>query len=242
MNELGCPDGIITIVAGRDYGDGYPEGIIISEIYGKLLVSDAEDIQKMLNDPDHGLDMLPDLINMSTETECNAVEVKCRVWWEHDDQMWQFDVIEYITDGITYSTVEEYTASQTTLWNEMVSRNTPTVPFLMMEDKATKVELDDVAKVEMHEYKGIKFITHLHVFAGELGKSFASSELLSGCTISTMRCAPDRIRAIADFHNDVDRIGILNIYARVSKTLSEIHDIYPISLNEWFVHDFPKVR
>lgn len=237
MNELGCPDGIIIVVAGRDYGDGYPDGIIISEIYGKLSVLDAEDIQKMLNVPDYGLDMLPDMINMSTEHQCNTVDVKCEVWWEHDNQMWEFDVKEYIVDGITYSTIEEYTAAQTVLWNEMVRRNTPRIPFLMMGDKATKVELNDSAEVEMHEYKGIEFITHRHVFGGELGKSFTASELLSGRTISTIRYAPDRIRAIADFHNEVDRIGVLGIYARVSKTLTEIHDTYPISLDEWFAGD-----
>lgn len=211
----------ITIVAGRDYGDGYPDGVIITEIYGKLTLADVEDIQEMLNKPHHGLDLPPDLIEMSTETECNSVEVKCSVWWEHDDQIWEFDIEEYIVAGVTYSTIEEYTAAQSILWNKMVSKNTPNIPFLMC-DKTTKVELMDAAEVETHEYKGIKFITHRHVFGHEIGDSFTASELLSGCTVSTVLYAPDRIRAIAHFHDDVDRIGILRVYAQVSKTLAAV--------------------
>lgn len=222
------------IVVGRDYGDRYPDGIIITEIYGKMSLADVEDIQKMFNDREDGISLPPDLTSMSTE--CNTTEVKCSVWWNHDSKMWDFNEEEYIVDGVVYPTIEEYTTSHSVLWNKLVAKNAPTIPFVMVSDKATKVELDDDAEVELHEYMGIKFITHRVVENHEFGDTFVSTDFLTGCVLPEVyyRGAPDRVRAIARFHDEVDRIGVLRMYAQVSKTLDEVHDIYPISIGEWF--------
>lgn len=226
------------IVVYRDYGDGYPDGVIIHGIYGKLSINDIQDIQEMLNG-EYGISMPLD--PSVPVNEHGSVGAKCYVWWEPGDDEsptgWMFEIYGYVLDNrlgdevVVYKTLDEYIRSQIDAWERANPYTMLPEPFALMRvvDSNIKVELD-MSDLHYHTYLGIEFVTYHSVQPND--GTIVSAERMSGCSLQTTH-APDRERAVAWFHDDVDKLGVMYVHQKVSNAMEECKDADIVTVEEY---------
>ena len=200
----------VTVVAWRDCGDGYPNGVVIYGINGEIGPEDAIEIQKAMNDDVYGVG-----VQIPTDPYNGVVGVECEVWY---DDMWTWDIVGIKVDywessSVAYKTVEEYTDAVEGEYISIIRKADHRPAFVAFDDVFVVVRMEREILPEFYEYRGINYVIHLDPLNNDNG--WVITERVSGQRMLDNKRFADQVRAEAACRDTIDEKGVLEMFRQI---------------------------
>jgi len=220
----------VTVTAWRDHGDGYPDGVVLSGIYGDISPCEAAEIQDMMNSEDTK-------IYVPTDPIGGLVGVVCDVRVDYLSEGWEYTVNHVVvvdmetTDTTTYPSIAMYERDEEDQYIRKMAKIDVTRMYVADRTGSFIIALGLDLDITTCEYRGIKYMIHRDVFRDKT--KWCATERISGSTIPSKKTFPDEIRAEAAFRDMVDENGVLNVCHTIMTTYRKIDDAKLITIDEY---------